>query len=236
MSKTQIVTGGIADDAVSEEHLDATAITGSTELAATPADTDEILISDAGTLKRIDFSHIKTTPFYNLITSFSPSSEGSNITIDNCFSSTYDKYFVTYEQLRNGNEGSRIDIYLRTGGSSGSDDGNLNGALVGHRYNNQAMIESTNNSSQGTIAHNVNNDRFYHGYVYFFYPATSGVTTQFQGHTTYQEGGSDGWGSAIYGYQSSNSNTHTGFAIQSSVGNFNTTATRFNVYGITNGA
>ena len=26
MSKTQIATGGIADDAVSEEHLDATAI------------------------------------------------------------------------------------------------------------------------------------------------------------------------------------------------------------------
>ena len=61
MSKTQIATGGIADDAVSEEHLDATAITGSTELAATPADTDEILISDAGTLKRIDFSHIKSS-------------------------------------------------------------------------------------------------------------------------------------------------------------------------------
>jgi hypothetical protein len=70
MSKTTIPTGGIgadaitaakiADDAVSEEHLDATAITGSTELAATPADTDEILISDAGTLKRIDFSYIKS--------------------------------------------------------------------------------------------------------------------------------------------------------------------------------
>jgi hypothetical protein len=60
MSKTQIATGGIADDAVSEEHLDATAITGSTELAASPADTDEILISDAGTLKRIDYSLLKT--------------------------------------------------------------------------------------------------------------------------------------------------------------------------------
>ena len=34
-------------------------ISGQTELAATPADTDEILISDAGTIKRIDFSHIK---------------------------------------------------------------------------------------------------------------------------------------------------------------------------------
>ena len=35
-------------------------ITGATELAATPADTDELIISDAGTLKRIDFSHIKS--------------------------------------------------------------------------------------------------------------------------------------------------------------------------------
>jgi hypothetical protein len=34
-------------------------ISGQTELAATPADTDEFLISDAGTIKRIDFSHIK---------------------------------------------------------------------------------------------------------------------------------------------------------------------------------
>ena len=81
MSKTQVVTGGIADDAVSEEHLDATAITGSTELAATPADTDEILISDAGTLKRIDYSYIKSTgePFFSAqeasTTSFSDASK-----------------------------------------------------------------------------------------------------------------------------------------------------------------
>ena len=34
-------------------------ISGQTALAATPADTDEFLISDAGTIKRIDFSHIK---------------------------------------------------------------------------------------------------------------------------------------------------------------------------------
>ena len=70
MSKTTIPRGGItadainstliADDAISEEHIDATAITGSTELADSPADTDEILISDAGTLKRIDYSLLKT--------------------------------------------------------------------------------------------------------------------------------------------------------------------------------
>ena len=70
MSKTTIPTGGItadaidstliADDAVSEEHLDATALTANAELAETPADTDEVLISDGGTLKRIDFSYLKS--------------------------------------------------------------------------------------------------------------------------------------------------------------------------------
>lgn len=55
-----IVTAAkIADDAISEEHIDATAITGFTALGAAPADTDELLISDAGTLKRIDYSYIK---------------------------------------------------------------------------------------------------------------------------------------------------------------------------------
>ena len=34
-------------------------ISGQTALAATPADTDEFLVSDAGTIKRIDFSHIQ---------------------------------------------------------------------------------------------------------------------------------------------------------------------------------
>ena len=56
-------------------------ITGATELAATPADTDELIISDAGTLKRIDYSYIKSTgePFFSAqeasTTSFSDASK-----------------------------------------------------------------------------------------------------------------------------------------------------------------
>jgi len=34
-------------------------ISGKTALGETPADTDELLVSDAGTLKRVDFSHVK---------------------------------------------------------------------------------------------------------------------------------------------------------------------------------
>ena len=54
-----VTAAKIADNAISEEHLDATVVTGLTALAAEPADTDEFLVSDAGTLKRIDYSYIK---------------------------------------------------------------------------------------------------------------------------------------------------------------------------------
>ena len=42
----------------------ATTITGTTALAAQPAKTDEIIISDGGTLKRLDFDHIYSTPSF----------------------------------------------------------------------------------------------------------------------------------------------------------------------------
>ena len=41
--------------------LSDTAISGQTALGAEPADTDEFLVSDAGVLKRIDYSYIKPT-------------------------------------------------------------------------------------------------------------------------------------------------------------------------------
>ena len=39
-------------------------ITGATALAVSPASTDELLISDGGTLKRIDFAHINNNPSF----------------------------------------------------------------------------------------------------------------------------------------------------------------------------
>ena len=39
-------------------------ITGATELATQPAGTDEIVLSDAGTLKRLDIKHIQNTPSF----------------------------------------------------------------------------------------------------------------------------------------------------------------------------
>jgi len=43
--------------------VDVVAITGETALAETPAGTDEFIISDAGTLKRVDAVHMFNQPF-----------------------------------------------------------------------------------------------------------------------------------------------------------------------------
>ena len=53
-----ITEAKIADDAVESEHLNNNVISGQTELAGAPASTDELLISDGGTIKRIDVSLI----------------------------------------------------------------------------------------------------------------------------------------------------------------------------------
>ena len=54
-----VSTAKIVDDAVTAAKINDDIISGATELASEPADTDEFLVSDAGTLKRIDYSLIK---------------------------------------------------------------------------------------------------------------------------------------------------------------------------------
>ena len=64
-------TTQLADLGISTAKLQANAITGAklntdvisaqTALGATPADTDELLVSDAGVLKRVDYSHLKVS-------------------------------------------------------------------------------------------------------------------------------------------------------------------------------
>ena len=49
----------LASDAVTAAKLNDDIISGQTALGAPPADTDEFLISDAGTIKRVDYSYLK---------------------------------------------------------------------------------------------------------------------------------------------------------------------------------
>jgi hypothetical protein len=56
-----------ASDLKTYAGFTATTITGTTALAVSPAKTDELIISDGGTLKRLDFTHIYPHPAFNVV-------------------------------------------------------------------------------------------------------------------------------------------------------------------------
>ena len=59
MAIDKVTTPAVTDDSITAAKINDDIISGATELATEPADTDEFLVSDAGTLKRIDYSLIK---------------------------------------------------------------------------------------------------------------------------------------------------------------------------------
>ena len=224
--------------AISEEHLDNTALTGFSELTSL-ADADKFLISDASDSNNIKYVQKSNMPsgIYNLISATDLPSEGTSFTIDNCFSDTYDKYLIFGERFRTGTNQSNIKVVLRTGGSSGSDAGNnLGGAYQGRRHSSADVDGSIANAGDASIAPNVYNDTEFHFMMHVFYPTNTGVNTVFQGKTTFREGSTSYSAFVDFGYISISTEDHTGFKITSSSGNFNSTACRLTVYGITDGA
>ena len=63
-----LTASDITDGIVSNAKLAQDIISADTALGAAPADTDELLVSDAGVLKRMDYSYIKAsnTPSFQL--------------------------------------------------------------------------------------------------------------------------------------------------------------------------
>ena len=91
-----ISTADIANTAVTGAKVNTDIISAQTALATAPADTDEFLVSDAGTIKRIDYSlikggggliHIKTQTASN-----SSSIDFNHGSSDVILDSTYNKY------------------------------------------------------------------------------------------------------------------------------------------------
>ena len=62
-----LTSSDISDGIITNAKLAQDIISADTALGAEPADTDEFLVSDAGTLKRMDYSYIKSSAGLTLI-------------------------------------------------------------------------------------------------------------------------------------------------------------------------
>ena len=152
-----VTAAQIADDAISEEHLDATVITGMTELAATPADTDEFLISDAGTLKRIDYSHIKGTSGLSLISNTTISS-AAYVDITNQFSSSFVNYKVIGSGINMATDNTQFRMRLLKESDDSAETGSsYNFSNVGQRGAGNAVDDGATGASEFGIINNCAN-------------------------------------------------------------------------------
>jgi len=111
----------IADDAVESEHLNNNIISGQTALAESPADTDEFLVSDGGTIKRIDYSHIKGGGQKTLLSTATVSSAVSEVDITSNIDSTYARYEITVDNLSCATNNAHLHFRIfQSGGLSSS--------------------------------------------------------------------------------------------------------------------
>jgi len=117
-SDNGVTTASIAANAVTAAKFNADVISGQTALAAEPADTDEFLVSDAGVLKRIDYSLIKGGGTYEVVAAVDYSSAVSNFTITDCFTSTYQVYKVIGHNISGASNEKLFVQCLDSGGSA----------------------------------------------------------------------------------------------------------------------
>ena len=116
-SDATVTTAKLASTSVTAAKLNNDIISGTTALTSEPADTDEFLVSDAGTLKRIDYSLIKGSGAVELVYSGNLSTAVFNI--DNVFSTSHRVYKIFVDGAYPSNDGE-MQFNFRSGGASGA--------------------------------------------------------------------------------------------------------------------
>ena len=111
----------IKDAGVTGAKFNADVISAQTELAAEPADTDEFLVSDAGVLKRIDYSLIKGGGSMTLLNTTTISSSTNLIDFNSSLiTSTYKVYEFHFIDMFTGGTSGETGFGMRFSADNGS--------------------------------------------------------------------------------------------------------------------
>ena len=123
-SDDTVKTASIQANAVTAAKFNADVISGQTALASAPADTDEFLVSDAGVLKRIDYSLIKGGGGLEVIVSTNVTSDTASVDfIDGTNGvdfSAFDSYKLHVTDMRTATD--NVEVKIRYGNGSFQND------------------------------------------------------------------------------------------------------------------
>ena len=140
-----ISTADIANTAVTGAKVNTDVISAQTALGVAPADTDEFLVSDAGVIKRIDYSLIKGGGAYELLQTQTVSSAVGQVDFTSTYLTTaYRDYRIIISNTTPAND--NVDFQMRfssDGGSSFHDGGDHGFANAGVRSTENSMLIDT---------------------------------------------------------------------------------------------
>ena len=198
MSKTTIPTGGItadaidstliADDAVSEEHLDNTALTGFSELTSL-ADADKFLISDASDSNNIKYVQKSNMPSGSWTLLETETTDSGSVVDLTSMSSSYNVHAITFDLVRTATDNETIKLMVFD-----SSDNNLQIYYVNQYFQVAEGSSTTGTGTSGTYStspHNVNfaggigtgSNEGFSGILYFTGLTDANDATLFWGQT-----------------------------------------------------
>ena len=167
-----------AGGSVGSSQIAAEMITGQTALGATPADTDEFLVSDAGVLKRVDFSHLKSDPTHVLLSTNTISSAVSSVDITSNIDSTYKTYMFDLINIHPGTDNSALRLLFQIGGSFITSN-HYDYAVHRIQSNNSDSYDYDNDTDGMTINSNLGNasDESISGRIFLHNPSDTTFNT-----------------------------------------------------------
>ena len=118
-----VATASVAANAITGAKLNTDVISAQTELAAEPADTDEFLVSDAGVLKRIDYSLIKGSGSMVKLQSQTASSASAVTFTSTYLTTTYKVYQLHCTAIDLSSDGGNLGIQTSTDNGSSYETG-----------------------------------------------------------------------------------------------------------------
>ena len=185
-----LTASDVTDGIISNAKLAQDVISAETALAVAPADTDEFLLSDAGTLKRIDYSLIKSDPTNVLLSTTNISSGTANVDITSNIDSTYKIYMIDLINLHFDTDAVNFNLRFFQSGvidSSGYDwcyykarsTSSTASLKVGENQSIIRMSDSLDNLNESSI----------NGRLLLFNPSDTTFNTHIRFNITAQENG-----------------------------------------------
>jgi len=137
LANTAVTEAKIGNLAVAGAKIKTDIISAQTALATAPADTDEFLVSDAGVIKRIDYSLIKGGGLHTLLSTTTVSSAVSSVDITSNIDSTYNRYYIRIDGVRPSVDDRHL--YLRLGDSSNFNTNGQDYAAINIKSDNDSV-------------------------------------------------------------------------------------------------